>query len=284
VHLFVPSGTLHVHPIDEAAIRRRLVDGGWSCVIAHLEVKGKLIDSDLVLASEVLQRACEEGLWEEESRDPEGVWSSAVDPLGQEVDSLVQIIDPRGQWFQGEETNDGLPGDRHLVIVQRVSHRVKLLRHDNLSDESLLQLNEHLLHDDKELVIADQLLRQHSVHRFIVVSRVLLLNSLDVEGRRCLLLDLCGNLTDRLLTSLATGVSLARLDRQDILENDTRVALISRDLGVLMKAESLGCRVQRQRLNVFKVILNRAGRDRLVETRRRQCVVIFQDLWVDEAA
>jgi len=89
VNLLVPPGALHVHTVDEATIRRWLVDGRWSCVIADLEVEGKLIDSDLVLTSEVLQRTREEGLWEEESRDPESVWSTSINPLGQEVDSLV---------------------------------------------------------------------------------------------------------------------------------------------------------------------------------------------------
>ena len=89
VGLGVPAGALHVHSIDEAAILRGLADGGWSRVVAHLEVVAKLIDGDLVLSCVVLEGTREESLWEEETRDPEGSWGSAVNPFGEERDPII---------------------------------------------------------------------------------------------------------------------------------------------------------------------------------------------------
>lgn len=113
----VPAGTFHEHAMDEATIIRRLRDRGRSSIVAYLEVVAELIDSDLVFTSIVLKRAREEGLREEEARDPEGGRRSLINPLGQEADPLVKIIDPGGQWLEGEEADDGLPFNRHLVVV-----------------------------------------------------------------------------------------------------------------------------------------------------------------------
>jgi len=41
-----------------------------------------------------LKRTCEEGLWEEEPRDPEGRRGSLVDPVHEEVNSVVEIDNP----------------------------------------------------------------------------------------------------------------------------------------------------------------------------------------------
>lgn len=79
--LVVPSCTFHVHAKDEATILRRLRDGCWVGIVAHLEVVAELVDSDLVLTGVVLKSTREEGLREEESTDPESGWSTVLDPL-----------------------------------------------------------------------------------------------------------------------------------------------------------------------------------------------------------
>ena len=114
--LTVPSCTFHVHAKDKATILRRLSDGGRIGIVTDLEVVAELVDRDLVLTGVILQRTREEGLGEEETGDPESGWGSRLDPLNQEGDPLVQIVDPRGEWLEGEETDGWLPGNWHLVI------------------------------------------------------------------------------------------------------------------------------------------------------------------------
>jgi len=69
--LVIPAGTFHVHAIDETAILRRFGDGAWRGIITDLKVIAELINGDLHFSRIVLQRTSEEGLREEESRDPE---------------------------------------------------------------------------------------------------------------------------------------------------------------------------------------------------------------------
>lgn len=79
--LTIPSCTFHVHTIDETTILRRLGYGWWCSIVAHLEVKAKLIDGDLVLSGIILERTSEESLREKEARDPEGGWGTTFNPL-----------------------------------------------------------------------------------------------------------------------------------------------------------------------------------------------------------
>ena len=70
------------------------------CKKEYLEVESDGVDRDDCLAGKVLQSACEEGLWEEEPRDPEHGGDAAVYPLIDELDPGYQICHPRSQGFQ----------------------------------------------------------------------------------------------------------------------------------------------------------------------------------------
>ena len=61
-----------------------------------------LIHSNGMLSGKVLLRACEEGLREEESRDPVDLWRAFFIPPRQEVDTIVAVHDPGRQWLQTE--------------------------------------------------------------------------------------------------------------------------------------------------------------------------------------
>jgi len=120
--------------MDEATIIRRLSDGRCTCVVAYLEVILQLVNGDLVFTGIVLQGTCEEGLREEEARDPECGRRTLLDPLSEEVDPLIEIIDPGGKRLERKEADIWLPSDRHLVIEQRVRCGIKLFGHDDFSD------------------------------------------------------------------------------------------------------------------------------------------------------
>jgi len=99
----VPLATFKV---DTVGVHTRL----WlltNILPAHVRLndvrEADLIDSDGVLTGEILLRTSEEGLREEEARDPEDVGGALVEPVGQELDTVVAIDDPRGQWLHTEE-------------------------------------------------------------------------------------------------------------------------------------------------------------------------------------
>ena len=92
--LKIPSGTFNEHTIDVATVFGLLFDVFVGDVIEELEIEGELIDGDGVLSGKVLEHTGNESLREEETGDPEDLWSAVVDPIVQKDDSLVEIFDP----------------------------------------------------------------------------------------------------------------------------------------------------------------------------------------------
>lgn len=90
----VPSSTFDIETVGVATILRLLLDLSWMNFIVDLNIKVQLIDSDDMLSSVILKTSSEECLGEEESTDPEHSWSASVDPFPQELDPIVQVLDP----------------------------------------------------------------------------------------------------------------------------------------------------------------------------------------------
>ena len=88
-HFWVPLASLkeHSHDIDSIF---------WSfyviLIINNLEVIVKKINSNSVLSGIVLLGSCQESLSEEESGNPEHLWQSVLDPLGEPGKSLQEIL------------------------------------------------------------------------------------------------------------------------------------------------------------------------------------------------
>jgi hypothetical protein len=99
VVLIRPFATLEIHTIYKAAILWFLSNVAEFHIVLNDEVKGKLVDSDLVSTRVVLQSCSQESLREEESRDPEYYWSSLFIPVVKERNTGVEIFNPRGEWF-----------------------------------------------------------------------------------------------------------------------------------------------------------------------------------------
>ena len=113
----VPSGSFEVHSVAEHSVCWLLCDILRVDLVVNLKVIVELIDGDCVLSCVVLQSASEEGLREEETGDPVGSWHTHIDPGGDEVHPFCQVVDPRRQWLEGQET-DFSEGSRHLVVKQ----------------------------------------------------------------------------------------------------------------------------------------------------------------------
>jgi hypothetical protein len=70
----IPSGSFNVETEAIHTINWLLSDVLCLNLIIDFEVIGELINSNGMLSGEVLSSTCEESLWEEESREPEGSW------------------------------------------------------------------------------------------------------------------------------------------------------------------------------------------------------------------
>lgn len=125
-----------------------------------------------------------------------------INPFLQEVDPIIQILDPAGQWFHGEESLF-IPDLGHLVIKQTVADQFQLLTHDNKSFDCLLDITEVLLHDGQQPVVPDNLLNEHSIHRFFIAGWIFLLDFVDREDFGGTSLDRLGYLGNCLFTRFA---------------------------------------------------------------------------------
>ena len=118
--LRVPASSLNIHTVAKTSIFWFFSDRLRCLLIINLELITELINGNDVFSGIILQRSREESLGEEESRDPESGWRSAIDPLLQEVDSISQIDDPRGERFQTQEADGGRPCNWNLIIEQGI--------------------------------------------------------------------------------------------------------------------------------------------------------------------
>jgi len=97
--LGVPAAALDIKTPDIGAIGslRRAIE--LSIVLDHV-VPPDQIDSDRVLPGEVLLETRQEGLGEEEARDPEVAWLALINPLVDEIEALHEVDDVGGERLQ----------------------------------------------------------------------------------------------------------------------------------------------------------------------------------------
>jgi len=121
VLLGIPPSSLQINTIDIAAIFRFFLDLCIGHMIHNFALKLDTIDCNYIFTSIVLESASNKSLREEESTDPEYIWSSLINPFLQELDTSSKILSPRTERFHGKESNIG-PDYRYLLIEQRVTH------------------------------------------------------------------------------------------------------------------------------------------------------------------
>lgn len=78
-----------------------VIERNLSQRVSYLEVKSNGVDGDDGTTGVVLQGSSQEGLREEETRDPEDAGDTFVDPRLNKLHPLHQIGHPGGQWLQG---------------------------------------------------------------------------------------------------------------------------------------------------------------------------------------
>jgi len=111
----VPPCSLKEDTVNVAAVFRFFFDFCVSHLIHNFYLKIDSIDGNYILSGVVLKGSSDEGLREEETRDPEDIRCASIDPLLQELYPISEILSPRPQRFHGKET-DISPKFGHLLI------------------------------------------------------------------------------------------------------------------------------------------------------------------------
>lgn len=266
VRRIVPSSALHEHPVDVAPVFWFLGDLRNRVLVDDLEVKLKLVNGDDVLARIVLQRGRQEGLREKEPGNPERRRGAVRDPVLKEVDPGEQVDHPRAERLQRQESLLG-PVLGHLVVVQTAAHLFQVFRHDHFAHKGLLNGDQLVFHNLKQLVVLEGFLGQDRVHGLIVVGRELFSDRVQLVERGHFALNADGDFCNNLFTGLAASRGGPGLDAENTFQNDSGLVLVGDDLGVCMETERLGLWVERQCLDVVDVVLFRALRDTLVDPR-----------------
>jgi hypothetical protein len=203
-----------------------------------------------------------------------------VDPFLKEVDAGVEVLGPRGERLHREEALL-VPDLGYLVVEEGVGDQLQLLAHDDETLEGLFDVDEVLLHDFEEPVVADDLLHQDGVHRLLVAGRVPLLDLEDGKHLGGFALNEGGNVGDDILSGLSCARACFWLHRENGFKHVTGLSLGVGDFGVVVHSEGLRGRVERKLLDVFDVLVN-GGRVWLtVEPGVRELVAHFEDVLVD---
>lgn len=113
--LAIPPGPIKIQTIDIYSV---LWSGKFFPVSIDspvFEVEG--VDGDLVFPGVGLEDACEEALGEEEPAHPISIGILFIEPFGDEGNSVLHILVPRGQRFERAIAHF-FPDGRHSVVEE----------------------------------------------------------------------------------------------------------------------------------------------------------------------
>mmetsp|Transcript_3338 Transcript_3338/g.8297 ORF Transcript_3338/g.8297 Transcript_3338/m.8297 type:complete len:288 (+) Transcript_3338:461-1324(+) len=265
----VPAGTLHEEAPD-IATGLGFREGLLVCEgpLQDIVLPTQRINGQCQLTREVLQDAREEGLREEETRDPVDRRMAFFVPVREERQASDEVRDVGGQRLQGGEghlhpmTGPGVPEDACGDLVQTGVH-------DNQALHRLAHIRQRGAHPNDELVETKHLLVQNGVQRLVVVHGVLRRGGLDVERLRDLAEVLSAHLRQDLVRGLASLAAATRAlhavgcrqHRHDLVDRASQIR-------IGMQAEDLRVLIDGQALDVVNVAFFRRELRRIVGPRR----------------
>ena len=197
--------------------------------------------------------------------------SARVLPRAEEFEPLAAGRRPTGRSGLRLGYANARPHRGHLADRHRRAHRLELAAHHDEPLDRALDLVQALLHHVGQPVEAQQLLREHRVHRLLVLDGEVDERLLDVVLRAASARSMsAGELADDLLVRLALAARRARLERERGAEQLVRLGERARDVRVVVQPEHLGPLVVRQPAHVLHVVAiwpSRAARSRCPRPR-----------------
>mmetsp|Transcript_92576 Transcript_92576/g.215096 ORF Transcript_92576/g.215096 Transcript_92576/m.215096 type:complete len:416 (-) Transcript_92576:1301-2548(-) len=240
----IPAAALEEEAIHVAPRSRGLgeVTAVGLAIVAHLHVKVDAIDGILVGPGIVLHHRSEEGLREEETRDPEGDGMPVLVPQRKEPYPIVQIFVPSCQRFQGEKAHSN-PAVGNGIHEEAFAHVLQLLRHHNETLDGSPEERQLHRKQRQEPIVLGGFLLDHRVPGFLVHCWEPLFKLVQVELLGSLRNEFGGQLIHDLFWRLATPAAAPATARgsqvEDVLEQCHGLGLCARDLAVLVKPEDL---------------------------------------------
>lgn len=224
--------------VNETSISGSFFDVLMSDIVHNSVVVRNNIDRELVLSCIILKGASQEGLREEEAREPELNGSSIFNPVVQEVNSLIAIVNPGGKGLQRKESNLG-PNSWHLIVEDGISKQLQFLRHDNFSNQSTKYGSKSSFHDRKASVVTHTLLIDNCIHRLKIGYWEFLANYLKVKYRRGPCLYEFSLFADDFFTCLTFSSTSPRLHGDHVSNKLNNSQLRSSNLSIFVQTESL---------------------------------------------
>ena len=197
--LAVPSSTVQEEAFQVGSILRR---SRRLLVVHDLVVEREQVNGYGVLAGKVLLDAGQEGLREEETRDPESARRTILVPILNENNTVaMRITNSQSHMTRTyiEELESGqkvvnvaaqrlergirllLPHGRYLSLHQAEIDLFQLGAHDHETFDGLLDVDERGADDGEESIETGHLLDKHGVHALLVLGRIASQGRLRVE-------------------------------------------------------------------------------------------------------
>jgi hypothetical protein len=181
----IPFATLEEKSVDHTSSLWSFFDVLVGDLVLYVIVKVDSVDGNVISSSEILKSSSQEGLREEESREPVFDGSTSRKPILEEIDSVVAVNNPRSKRLERQESNTS-PSFGHLIVEDFSSNLLKFVSQNDFSDDSSLDLFKRRFHYFKKTVVSDTLLEDNSVHGFKILNWEVLGHSFEVENWSCL--------------------------------------------------------------------------------------------------
>ena len=199
--------------LDEDSLSVHAVLGGLlellRTVLDH-KLQVDLVDLHRVPPRVVLLARGEEGLGEEEPGDPEHHRLALVDPVVEELNALLNLLDVGPHGLKRRE-GPLHPRGWDLSVEEGLARDIELIVHEGETLKGLAEVGHRGLDFGQQPVKPAELLHEHRIHRVVVVLGELLTRDLNVKFGRELAEDLLSDALHGLLVGHPTSRRVAAL-------------------------------------------------------------------------
>jgi hypothetical protein len=277
----IPSASLNEETVDKGSIVRLLGSIDTLGVRDDLEVEHDGVNGDLVLSGIILHETSEETVSEMEARNPEARRMTVIDPALVLLESLHQVDYERCERLESIVA-PLLPGLRHNVIEQLISHFFQFLTHNYFSLNTLLDVNQGRSNGPNQVVVTEQLLGKYGVHGLFVLNGMLLSGVFVVKSLRQLVKNTLCEIGQDLILCLGSSGNTSGLKRESDRQESVSGIDVRGNSSVGVHTKDLTIIINRKGLSEFNVagLVSVTG-DGVSSTLGQGVVLIVDHIWVE---